>query len=267
MLRASKDMSWYSFACAFTDLKWPRVAATTRRTHAEALTAVTTAMLTSTRGQPNGKLLRAALKRWAFNTARRDDPRLPRRHPQRPALGRQPHPTRVRAARPQAPPAGPRRPHGQARRHPGRAERDQPAAQDPPRRLGVRRRAGAARQEPDAGVEVDAAQDHPRYRPAAGRQPDPGPHAAPRRRPTARRPAPGRVLRLPVLRRPPTRGSDQPRQAQPVAPHAGLGRAAHRTRRALRRQGVDRQRPQPRPAPTQAARPRGGPSRALPAPR
>src|SRR5215216_6984525 len=53
------------------DLKWPRVAATTRRTRAEALTAVTTVMFTSTRGQPDGKLLRAALKRWAFNTARR----------------------------------------------------------------------------------------------------------------------------------------------------------------------------------------------------
>jgi hypothetical protein len=37
-------MSWYGFACSFTDLKW-RVAATTRRTHAEALTAVTTAMI------------------------------------------------------------------------------------------------------------------------------------------------------------------------------------------------------------------------------
>jgi integrase len=77
MLRASKDMSWYSFACAFADLKWPRVAATTRRTHAEALTAVTTAMFTSSRAQPNGKLLRAALKRWAFNTTRRDDPNCP----------------------------------------------------------------------------------------------------------------------------------------------------------------------------------------------
>jgi integrase len=77
MLRASTGMSWYAFACAYVDLKWPHVAATTRRTHAEALTAVTTAMLTSTRGQPNGKLLRAALKRWAFNTARRDDPNCP----------------------------------------------------------------------------------------------------------------------------------------------------------------------------------------------
>ena len=55
MLRVSKAMSWYGFACAFADLKWPRVAATTRRTHAEALTAVTTAVVTSIRGQPNGK--------------------------------------------------------------------------------------------------------------------------------------------------------------------------------------------------------------------
>ena len=57
MLRASRDMSWYGFACAFADLKWPRVAATTRRTHAEALTAVTMAMLTTTRAKPNDKLL------------------------------------------------------------------------------------------------------------------------------------------------------------------------------------------------------------------
>jgi integrase len=77
MLRAGKDMSWYSFACAYADLKWPRVAATTRRTHAEALTAVTPAMITSTQGKPDDKLLRAALKRWAFNTARRDDPNCP----------------------------------------------------------------------------------------------------------------------------------------------------------------------------------------------
>jgi integrase len=34
-------------------------------------------MFTSTRGKPNDKLLRAALKRWAFNTARRDDPNCP----------------------------------------------------------------------------------------------------------------------------------------------------------------------------------------------
>jgi integrase len=74
MVRASRSMSWYEFACAFADMKWPSVAATTRRTHAEALTAVTTAMFTNDRGKPNDKLVRAALKRWAFNTGRRGDP-------------------------------------------------------------------------------------------------------------------------------------------------------------------------------------------------
>ncbi|WP_026323039.1 tyrosine-type recombinase/integrase [Salinispora pacifica] len=65
--------SWYDLACAFADMKWPNVAATTRRTHAEALTALTVLMLSSARGRPDGKLLRYALGRWAFNTARRED--------------------------------------------------------------------------------------------------------------------------------------------------------------------------------------------------
>src|SRR5262245_10293342 len=42
MQRANQDRSWYDHACAFADVKWPSVAATTRRTHAEALTAFTT---------------------------------------------------------------------------------------------------------------------------------------------------------------------------------------------------------------------------------
>jgi integrase len=70
--RADGDMSWYDFACAFVDMKWPAVAATTRRTHAEAMTAVTVAMLTDHRGRPDGKLLRRALSRWGFNTVKRD---------------------------------------------------------------------------------------------------------------------------------------------------------------------------------------------------
>lgn len=72
MRRVAADVSWYEHACAFVDLKWPRVAATTRRTHAEALTTVTTAMLTNTRGKPDDKLIRKALCRWAFNTNRRN---------------------------------------------------------------------------------------------------------------------------------------------------------------------------------------------------
>lgn len=70
--RTNADMSWYDFACKFVDMKWPHVAATTRRTHAEAMTALTTAMFTSQRGKPDDKLIRSALCRWGFNTARRD---------------------------------------------------------------------------------------------------------------------------------------------------------------------------------------------------
>lgn len=77
MQRSTREMSWYEFACAFVDMKWPRVAATTRRTHAEAMTALTPLMFSSRRGKPDDKLIRAALCRWAFNTAKRDDPACP----------------------------------------------------------------------------------------------------------------------------------------------------------------------------------------------
>jgi hypothetical protein len=72
MRRTNRDMSWYEFACAFVDMQWPRVAATTRRTHAEALTPVTVAMFANDRGRPDDKLIRSALTRWGFNTARRN---------------------------------------------------------------------------------------------------------------------------------------------------------------------------------------------------
>src|SRR4051794_20268150 len=60
------DLTWYALACAFADVKWKRAAATTRRTHAEALAAVTTAMFASDKGKPDDKLIRHALNRWAF---------------------------------------------------------------------------------------------------------------------------------------------------------------------------------------------------------
>ncbi|AEH11010.1 MULTISPECIES: tyrosine-type recombinase/integrase [Protofrankia] len=73
MARVDGNRSWYDFACDYADLKWPQVAATTRRTHAEALTALTVLMLSSERGRPDPALLRRALKLWAFNTTRRAD--------------------------------------------------------------------------------------------------------------------------------------------------------------------------------------------------
>jgi integrase len=77
MRRAVSDVPWYTLACEYVDLKWPLVAATTRRTHAEALTTVTTALFTTDRGKPGDKLIRKALCRWAFNTSRRNDPNCP----------------------------------------------------------------------------------------------------------------------------------------------------------------------------------------------
>lgn len=77
MRRATQDMPWYKLACAFVDMKWPNVAATTRRTHAEAMMTVTTAMFANVRGKPDDKLIRSALCRWGFNTKRRNDPNMP----------------------------------------------------------------------------------------------------------------------------------------------------------------------------------------------
>jgi integrase len=77
MARQTKAMGWYDLTCAFADMKWPHVAATTRRTHAEALTAATVAMLTDQRGKPDDKIIRRALCRWAYNTNKRDDPAIP----------------------------------------------------------------------------------------------------------------------------------------------------------------------------------------------
>jgi hypothetical protein len=71
MSRADRSMSWYEFACEYVDLKWPRVAATTRSTHAYALTPVTVSMLSDTRGMPDDQHLRTALTRWAFHTSKR----------------------------------------------------------------------------------------------------------------------------------------------------------------------------------------------------
>lgn len=72
MSRAGRSMSWYEFACEYVDLKWPRVAATTRQTHAYALTPITTSMWSDTKGMPDEQLLRVALSGWAFNTPKRN---------------------------------------------------------------------------------------------------------------------------------------------------------------------------------------------------
>ncbi|MGY4768942.1 tyrosine-type recombinase/integrase [Kribbella sp. CWNU-51] len=70
--RIRDEVSWYTFACKYVDLKWSRAAATTRRSTSDALVSVTAAMLAGGRGKPDDKVIRAALHGWAFNTTRRN---------------------------------------------------------------------------------------------------------------------------------------------------------------------------------------------------
>jgi integrase len=70
--RASNDMTWYDFACAYADMKWKSASAKYRKDIARALTAATPAMLTvATRGRPDDASIRRALRRWGFNTKQR----------------------------------------------------------------------------------------------------------------------------------------------------------------------------------------------------
>ncbi|GHH63730.1 integrase [Streptosporangium violaceochromogenes] len=70
---AAVEMSWYDFACKFTDMKWKASSANYRQDIARALTAATPAMLAGDRGKPDDKALRHALKRWAFNAKQRNE--------------------------------------------------------------------------------------------------------------------------------------------------------------------------------------------------
>ncbi|MFC4910898.1 tyrosine-type recombinase/integrase [Actinomadura gamaensis] len=66
-----QDMSWYDFACKYVDMKWKPASGRYRDDIARALTAITPALLTSRRGKPDDKRLRAAMRRWGYNTKNR----------------------------------------------------------------------------------------------------------------------------------------------------------------------------------------------------
>lgn len=74
MLRGEADMPFFAFACKYVDMKWPRAAGKSRAGNAEALASAMPAMLATTRGKPDDRVLRRLLTGWAFNTKRRDDP-------------------------------------------------------------------------------------------------------------------------------------------------------------------------------------------------
>lgn len=73
MVRETDKLSWYQFAVEYVDLKWNSSAATSRRTDAEALTAITMHMFSTKSRMPDEKLLRRVLKLWAFNTKYRTE--------------------------------------------------------------------------------------------------------------------------------------------------------------------------------------------------
>ena len=63
--------SWYTHACAFMDMKWAHASPGHRRSLADALVPVTTAMVTSSRDAPDSAALRKALFHWSFNVTAR----------------------------------------------------------------------------------------------------------------------------------------------------------------------------------------------------
>lgn len=77
MERAAGDMSWYEFACAYVDMKWPHLAGNSRKGVSEALITATPAMFTTRRGIPEEKTWRRALHGWAFNVPYRSDDQMP----------------------------------------------------------------------------------------------------------------------------------------------------------------------------------------------
>jgi hypothetical protein len=51
--REQSSVTWYDLACRFTDMKWPRLAAKSRMSIADALATITPALVTTTRGMPD----------------------------------------------------------------------------------------------------------------------------------------------------------------------------------------------------------------------
>jgi len=67
------ERSWYQHAVGYVDRRWKSLPGNSRQSIAETLATVTPALLTTKRGMPDDKTLRAALYGWAFNKQRRDN--------------------------------------------------------------------------------------------------------------------------------------------------------------------------------------------------
>jgi hypothetical protein len=69
--RAGNDMFWYDFCVSYVDMKWKHSAAKRRASIAWALVTVMPAMIATSKGKPDEKATRTALRQWGFNTKRR----------------------------------------------------------------------------------------------------------------------------------------------------------------------------------------------------
>ena len=74
MLPSVDEITWFVHACDFVDHKWSRASARHRKAIVEALTAITTVLVTSQHGAPEARRIREALNRWAFNSSQRVGP-------------------------------------------------------------------------------------------------------------------------------------------------------------------------------------------------
>lgn len=71
-LESASVVSWYEHACAFMDMKWPRISPRHRKSIAEGLVTVTCAAVSTSSRSPDERALRHALLGWSFNTGARD---------------------------------------------------------------------------------------------------------------------------------------------------------------------------------------------------
>jgi hypothetical protein len=71
--RQDNDMTWYDFCVSYVDMKWKDSAAKRRATIAWALVIVMPAMIAASKGKPDDKAMRTALRQWGFNAKQRAD--------------------------------------------------------------------------------------------------------------------------------------------------------------------------------------------------
>jgi hypothetical protein len=69
-LPGRSDLNWWDLALTAVDLKWPALAASSRRAMAEALVTAAMALLTETKTRPADDDLQAVMVAWTFNATR-----------------------------------------------------------------------------------------------------------------------------------------------------------------------------------------------------